>query len=183
MLEPATVLTPIFLSRAVRASGTALALIGTRPQNTAVVLGNYVIPANENADVNLRRVYECTTAGTTEDAAETATAHPVWPTTAGEPVTDGNAVWTARPYSRRYAYGFCLMGKKIAGANTGVVYVGTSIVDVTSPQGLVVQAGEVVRPVDLGLPAGACADLASIYIDCAAANTDGLLGLVWCPAE
>lgn len=53
--------------------------------STAYSVGNYVKPTSGS---NLLR-YRCTTAGTTDST------EPVWPTTDGNTVSDGTAVWTA----------------------------------------------------------------------------------------
>ena len=52
-------------------------------RNTAVVLGDTLIPATPNG-----RIYRCTTAGTTGGS------EPTWPTTDNGTVNDGTAVWT-----------------------------------------------------------------------------------------
>ncbi len=66
-----------------------------------------------------------------------------------------------------------LCAKKDAGANTGVVYLGTATVDATTPQQIELAPGDIFV---LEMPAGTKIDLATIYIDCAAANTDGVTG-------
>ena len=66
-----------------------------------------------------------------------------------------------------------LMAKKTAGANTGLVYIGSSTVDVAGPQQMTLAPGDEIT-IDPG--PGCKVDLATIYIDCAAANTDGVTG-------
>jgi len=53
--------------------------------STAYALGDIVIPTTNNGFW-----YECTTAGTS------GASEPTWPTTEGQTVTDGTAVWTCR---------------------------------------------------------------------------------------
>jgi len=66
-----------------------------------------------------------------------------------------------------------LTAKKTAGANTGLVYIGSSTVDVAGPQQNQLAPGDFIV-IDFG--PGTKFDLALIYIDCAAGNTDGVSG-------
>ena len=75
--------------------------------------------------------------------------------------------------SETFARKVYLMAKKATGANTGLVYIGTSTVDATTPQQIALAPGETIV-IDPG--PGCKVDLATIYIDCAAANTDGVTG-------
>jgi len=56
--------------------------------NTAYTSGQFREPTTQNG-----YCYECTTGGTSH-----ADTEPTWPTTAGETVEDGTAVWTCRHY-------------------------------------------------------------------------------------
>ena len=60
--------------------------------STAYALNQRVVipPASVALGTNSRFVYQCTTAGTSGSSA------PAWPTTVGNTVTDGTAVWTCR---------------------------------------------------------------------------------------
>jgi len=78
--------------------------------------------------------------------------------------------------SETFARKVVLMAKKATGANTGLVYIGTSTVDATSPQQIALAPGDSIT-IDPGL--GCKVDLATIYVDCAAGNTDGVTGWYW----
>jgi len=56
-----------------------------RKNSNAYSLGNFVVPSALNS-----YIYECTTAGTSNSS------EPTWPTTIGNTVNDGTAVWTCR---------------------------------------------------------------------------------------
>ena len=75
--------------------------------------------------------------------------------------------------SQTFARKVILMAKKATGANTGLVYIGTSTVDATTPQQIALAPGDSIT-IDPG--PGCKVDLATIYIDCAAGNTDGVTG-------
>jgi len=75
--------------------------------------------------------------------------------------------------SETFARKVYLMAKKTAGANTGLVYIGSSTVDVAGPQQMTLAPGDEIT-IDPG--PGCKVDLATIYIDCAAGNTDGVTG-------
>jgi len=75
--------------------------------------------------------------------------------------------------SETFARKVILMAKKATGANTGLVYIGTSTVDATTPQQIALAPGDSIV-IDPG--PGCKVDLATIYIDCAAGNTDGVTG-------
>ena len=62
--------------------------VATWAVNAVKTAGVWVRPSSPTLSPLL---FECTTAGTTHAATE-----PTWPTTTGETVTDGTAVWTAR---------------------------------------------------------------------------------------
>ena len=62
--------------------------------STAYALGDFVEPTTHNG-----YKYECTTAGTS------GTTEPTWPTTPGNTVTDGTAVWTCREFTFTYMAG------------------------------------------------------------------------------
>ena len=66
-----------------------------------------------------------------------------------------------------------LTAKKTAGPNTGLVYIGSSTVDVAGPQQNQLAPGDFIV-IDFG--PGTKFDLNLIYIDCAAGNTDGVTG-------
>ena len=75
--------------------------------------------------------------------------------------------------SETFARKAYLTAKKTAGANTGLLYIGDSTVDVAGPQQNQLAPGEVIV-IDFG--PGTKFDLATIFIDCAAGNTDGVSG-------
>jgi hypothetical protein len=75
--------------------------------------------------------------------------------------------------SETFARKAYLTAKKTAGANTGLVYIGSSTVDVAGPQQNQLAPGDSIV-IDPG--PGCKIDLATIYIDCAAGNTDGVSG-------
>jgi len=56
-----------------------------RKNSTAYSVGNFVVPTTFNS-----YIYECTTAGTSSGS------EPTWPTTIGNTINDGTAVWTCR---------------------------------------------------------------------------------------
>lgn len=66
-----------------------------------------------------------------------------------------------------------LNARKATGANTGMVYIGTSAVDMTNDQQMALAPGDAIS-IDPG--PGCKIDLATIYIDCATGNTDGVTG-------
>jgi len=66
-----------------------------------------------------------------------------------------------------------LNARKATGANTGMVYLGTSAVDATTDQQMALAPGDAIT-IDPG--PGCKIDLATLYIDCAAGNTDGVTG-------
>jgi hypothetical protein len=76
--------------------------------STAYSLGNFVKPVNENG-----YHYECTTAGTS------GAAEPAWPTSPGQTVLDGTAVWTCRKYAGNLlVYGALNASKTIGNGDT-----------------------------------------------------------------
>jgi hypothetical protein len=76
--------------------------------STAYSLGNSVKPVNENG-----YHYECTTAGTS------GAAEPAWPTSPGQTVQDGTAVWTCRKYAGNLlVYGALSTSKTIGNGDT-----------------------------------------------------------------
>ena len=123
-----------------------------------------------------------TTSGTVTEASAAAiaadlnelTAAPVAKTltlVTKEVATSGTGVPLVA--SETFARKVILMAKKATGANTGLVYIGTSTVDATTPQQIALAPGDSIT-IDPG--PGCKVDLATIYIDCAAANTDGVTG-------
>ena len=78
--------------------------------------------------------------------------------------------------SETFARKVVLMAKKATGANTGLVYIGTSTVDATTPQQIALAPGDSIV-IDPG--PGCKVDMATIYVDCAAGNTDGVTGWYW----
>jgi hypothetical protein len=66
-----------------------------------------------------------------------------------------------------------LNARKATGANTGMVYIGTSAVDMTTDQQMALAPGDAIT-IDPG--PGCKIDLNTIYIDCATSNTDGVTG-------
>jgi hypothetical protein len=76
--------------------------------STAYSLGNFAKPVNENG-----YHYECTTAGTS------GAAEPAWPTSPGQTVQDGTAVWTCRKYAGNLlVYGALSTSKTIGNGDT-----------------------------------------------------------------
>ena len=75
--------------------------------------------------------------------------------------------------SETFARKAYLTAKKTVGANTGLVYIGDSTVDVAGPQQNQLAPGDFIV-IDFG--PGTKFDLALVYIDCAAGNTDGVTG-------
>jgi len=74
--------------------------------NTAYALGDIVVPTGTPNGY----CYICTTAGTSH-----ATTEPTWPTTIGDTVNDGTAVWTCRKYPYIIADHYPLLCSGIAG--------------------------------------------------------------------
>ena len=75
--------------------------------------------------------------------------------------------------SETFARKVWLNARKATGANTGMVYIGTSAVDMTTDQQMALAPGDAIT-IDPG--PGCKIDLATIYIDCATGNTDGVTG-------
>ncbi len=67
--------------------GTGAGTVSAWAAATAYVAGSFVKPTSGAGQL----LFECTTAGTSH-----ASTQPTWPTVAGNTVTDGTAVWTAR---------------------------------------------------------------------------------------
>jgi hypothetical protein len=65
----------------------ALYVVPTWQASTSYSAGQYVIPTTFNSS-GPRRLYRCTTAGTS------GSSEPTWPTTDGGTVTDGSVTWT-----------------------------------------------------------------------------------------
>lgn len=76
--------------------------------STAYSIGNFVKPINENG-----YHYECTTGGTS------GSSEPTWPTTPGQTVNDGSAVWTCRKHAGNLlVYGALSTSKTIGSGDT-----------------------------------------------------------------
>ena len=75
--------------------------------------------------------------------------------------------------SETFARKAYLQAKKTAGANTGLIYIGDVTVDVDGPQISSHAPGDFIV-IDYG--PGTKFDLATVYIDCAVGNTDGVTG-------
>jgi len=99
-----------------------------------------------------------------EPAAVTYTLVTKATTTAGT----GVKLVAAETFARKVV----LMAKRADAANTGIVYIGTSTVDKTTPQQIALAPGDSIT-IDPG--PGCKVDLATIYID-SATSTDGVTG-------
>ncbi|KWT81143.1 hypothetical protein [Candidatus Magnetominusculus xianensis] len=85
---------------------------------TVYALGDYAKPTTPNA-----YRYECTTPGTSDST------EPVWPTTVGQTVTDGTAVWTCRKltYTKTTDYEIDYVLGRIAAVQGGAITDGQSL--------------------------------------------------------
>ena len=135
--------------------------------------------ANRTTDQNLQIIgdWAQTGAGSTAPTAAqiaAAIATPVAKTvTVVTKAVTTSGTGVALVATETFARKVYLNARKATGANTGMVYLGTSAVDATTDQQMALAPGDAIT-IDPG--PGCKIDLATLYIDCAAGNTDGVTG-------